>query len=307
MRKTAAYRRAIWLAGDVRSLETLVEDRLTGCPDVASTKFEYKPDIDVQVSSRSTTGDGVGCYFTLYTEGGATGTVQNGGEGTFRRPPPRGEEFLKTGIYLVIQGNNVGYVANGHTNDGQITGLLHKFITAHGGKTGDTQFGLMARADRRQIDTLLRQGVKSIDLGLSSFIQSAELANRTAVQERHSNFERGLAALRNGVADIFGQDRSAEERRAAADVEARLHLGYDGRSASELVPHLLAAIGSEIEANSDEFKIVTKRDVVITREKLAIKREVDITGDDVILDPPSAFEAIRFAMSEWQEAGLFEE
>lgn len=165
----------------------------------------------------------------------------------------------------------------------------------------------MARADRRQIDRLLRQGVKSIDLGLSSFIQTAEVANSTAAREQRSNFVQGLASLRSGVASIFGHDRSPEERHAASDVEARLHLGYDGRSASELVPHLLAAIGSEIEANSSEFKIVTKRDVVITHDKLAIKREVDIAGDDVMLDPPSAFEAIRFAMSEWQEAGLFEE
>lgn len=311
MQKVAAYRRAVWLIDDNHLLEDIIRSSLSNCPTVVSTKFEYKSNVDVQISSRSTNGEGIGCYFTLYAEGSPTATVENGGSGVHRRTAPDGEEFLKTGIYLIIQGNHVGYVANGHTNDGQITGLLHKFIESQGNANSMTQFALMARADRHEISRLLRTGVKFIDLGFSDFVTSSSDLNanhenyRTVSASRLERIQNGISKVKDGLGEILGPDRSREEIEAAADLQARIHLGYDGRNANELVPQILASIGEELNDGDDQFKIVTNTGVVITRDKIVVKKEVNVEGDEVALVPQSAFDAVRFAMQEWRTPGLF--
>lgn len=307
MHKVANYRRAVWIVQDGRLLEAIVRAKLGNCPDVESTKFEYKADVDVQIAERSINGQGIGCYFTLFSEGTPAATVDNGGSRVHRRPAPAGEEFLRTGIYLLIEGNHVGYVANGHTNDGQITGLLHKFLQQNGAPNDETQFQLMARADRREIERLLRVGVKSIDLGMSSFLATIEDLNAAAPAPGVSNFIDGARDMGRGLLKIIGRDRPPQEAEAASELQARVHLGYDGRAANALLPIMLARIGNEIHDQADEFKIVTRQDVIITRDKLVVKREVDIEGDEIALDPASAFAALRFAMGEWRKTGLLEQ
>ena len=308
MLKTANYRQAIWLAEENDSLENLMINYLSGCPDVESTKFEYKPEVDVQISERSTSGSGIGCYFTLFAEGQPAATIENGGSQLNRRHAPRGEEFLKSGIYLVIEGDHVGYVAEGHTNDGQITGLLAKFMSNCGAAAHDTQFALMARADRREIERLLEVGVKSIDLGISAFNATVEDINATtggsggvaAVVE-------GIREVASGLHKIVASDRSPQEIEAASDLQAKIQLGYDGRGANALLPNLMSTIAEEVNDNAEQFKIVTRDDVVITRDKLVVKRDVNVEGDEVALDPTSTFAAIRFALARWREANLFEQ
>jgi len=307
MLKIANYRRSIWLSNTEKTLQELVMERLDHCPDVASTKFNYKPNIDVQIAERSVLGARTGCYFTLFSEGSPAATVDNGGANVHRRSAPTGEEFLRTGIYLSIEDDHVGYVANGHTNDGQITGLLHKFLQQHGAKNDETQFQLMPRADRREIERLLRVGVKSIDLGMSAFMTSLEDYNESVPSSSISEFRRGAIETGRGLKRMLLHDRSQEEREAASDLQTRIHLGYDGRSAHSLLPHILASIGEEVSDSTDEFKIITRQDVVITRDKLIVKREVNVDGDEIAIDPGSAFSALGSAMDEWKAAGLFEE
>lgn len=304
MKKVVSYRRAMWLADESYSLEELVSDALNACPDVEATKYDYKLGVDVQIAQRAPAGDGVGCYFTLYSEGQPAATVQNGGPHVNRRQAPDGEEFLRTGIYLIIQDNNVGYVANGHTNDGQITGLLVEFLREQGAADDQLHFALMPRADRAAIASLLDAGVKSIDLGIGAYVSTVTSVNQ-------SNQTGGLSAalinIGSEITRIIGHDRTPEESLAAADIQARVHLGYDGRNANHLLPVLMASVGSDVVDGADEFKIMTKDDIVITRDKLSIKREMEIDGDEVALDPYSAFASIRFVMTGWRNAGLFEQ
>lgn len=309
MHKIANYRRAVWLVEEGHSLEEIITAKLADCPDVAATKFEYRAGVDVQIADRSTDGDGLGCYFTLFSEGTPAATVDNGGSNVHRRAAPAGEEFLRTGIYLVIAGNHVGYVANGHTNDGQITGLLHKFLEQKGAPKNQTEFHLMARADRREIERLLRVGVKSIDLGMSSFMATIEDINNTAAPEPGgvSNFIEGARDMGRGLMKIIGHDRPPHEAEAASEIQARVHLGYDGRNANALLPIILAKIGNQIHDQADEFKIITRQDVVITRDRLVVKRDVDVEGDEIALVPASAFAVLRVAMSEWHDAGLLDQ
>lgn len=310
MHKVASYRRAIWLAAGGPTLETYVAGRLEICPDVLSTKFEYKAGVWVQVAARSITTSGIGCYLTLFAQGSPAATVENGGSGIHRRNAPQGEEFIRTGIYLIIEGNHVGYVANGSTNDGQITGLLHKFLTAHGAPDTATQFVLMARADRREIEKLLRTGVKSIDLGVSAFLATVEdieqgVANE--VQSPAGAFIEGAKDIGKGLWRILSAGRTPAEIEAASEIQAKIHIGYDGRNSTALLPILLGKLGESISESAEEFKIVTSQDVVITRDKLVIRREVNVDGDDITLDAASAFAAIRSAMSEWRQAHLFDQ
>ncbi|PYE31215.1 hypothetical protein C8J37_11212 [Rhizobium sp. PP-WC-1G-195] len=277
---------------------------LSGLPEVVDTKFEYSSSVVAQIADRSLSGSGLGIYLTLFSEGGQTGTVQNGGGRVGRTRPPTGTEFLKTGIHLVIDGNHLAYVANGQTNDGQITALVTRFLKAKGAADPDTQFGFMARSNRRELERLLRQGVKSIDLGITSFLAAAQELSAANVSNHHAQARQSLLSL---VSNLFGRDRTPEQIEAASEIQASLHIGYDGRGASDLVPQLLTSVASQVSDGSDDFKIVTKSDVVITRDKLIIKRDVNVEGDEISLDPQSTFQTLRECLRDWRRDGIMDE
>lgn len=300
MHKVAHYRRALWLADSYPTLEDVLVEALSNCPLPADTKFEYTHDIDVHIAARST--DNKSIYFTLYSEGRRTATVEAGGENVKRRSAPDGEEFLRTGLYLSVIGNNLSYVADGHTNDGQITNLLHRFFIHAGCEDNKTHFGLFAKADRAQIKSILSSGVKSIDLGLSSFLTTINEVNDDAGQTTLSGI---LGNLFDTVKKIGAAPANATEIEAMADIEARVHLGYDGRSANQLLPHILSKLADGVVESSDEFKIITQDENVITRDKLVIKRNVNIEGDDIALNPQSAFTVLSGLMQEWKAAHVF--
>lgn len=94
---------------------------------------------------------------------------------------------------------------------------------------------------------------------------------------------------------------------ALSDIEATVHLGYDGRSAHHLVPKLLSTIANDVASSTDEFKIITRDDNVITRNKLVIRREVHIDGDEIALNPTSAFEVLNGVLKEWKTSGVFDD
>lgn len=304
MQKTAHYRRALWLVDRPATIERILGRCLDLHPDVESTKFEYRGGMDVQIAERSTRGGGIGIYFTLYSEGRRAATVQNGGPRVRRRPAPQGEEFLRTGIHLIVQGDHVAYVADGHTNDGQITALFQKFFEGCGTNENEVKFALMPRADRNQIERLLRDGVKSIDLGVTAFETAVDQMNDDAPAR---GLARSLSRLGTSIRQFGRSNRTAAEIEAASEIQARLHLGYDGRSAHHLVPVVLAHIAGNISDAADEFKIVTSNDVVITQSKLVIRRDVTVDGDDVAVDTNSAFTALRDAMNHWRTSGVFEQ
>lgn len=303
MQKVAHYRRAIWTDRE-NSVEELVRTALRSAPTVADTKFDYSSQITAQIAERATRGQGLGLYFTLFSEGSDTGTVENGGSRIGRASPPTGTEFLRTGIHMVLQGNHLAYVANGSTNDGQISRLLITFLEAKGATQAQTQFLYMARPNRRELERLLQVGVKSIDLGITSFLATAE-----EIAETHSrnNIAQRTGEFVQAVRGIFGPRRSPAEIEAASDIEARLHIGFDGRSASPLVPTLLTGLARQISDSADDFKIVTLNDVTITRDKLVIKRDVQVEGDEIALDADSTFRILRECVRRWQRDGIMDE
>lgn len=302
MQKVAHYRKVLWFSQVQENLETILKSALTACPDVSSTKFEYLKKVVVQISERSTDGIGLGLYFTLYSEGRPAATVKTGGSAVLKRKAPAGEEFLRTGIMLIIQGNHAAYLADGHTNDGQITALLQRFLAKVGTDEAKTQFGLAPKANHDQIQKLLKRGVKSIDLGVTSFAATVEQINQGNEQ---AHWLAPIAALGDAFTNAFSKDRTAEETEAASEIEARIHLGYDGRNGNHLIPIVMGQLASSIESTSSDFKIVTTDDAIITHEKLIIKTEVMIEGDDVASVPISAFNALRSAMSNWKNSGIF--
>jgi len=304
LQKVAHYRRAVWLNPGGPSLEALVRQLLELCPDVPSTQFDYKSDIDVQIAERSLNGRGVGIYFTLYSEGRRAATVENGGSNVNRREAPNGEEFLKTGIVIVIEGNNVAYIADGHTNDAQITNLFHCAFNAQNFGEAATQFGLMPKMNEAQLRALIRRGVKSIDLGITSFNATIEQLNNAG---EDSAWLTPLVALGDAFRNAFGGDRSVAEIEAASEIEATVHLGYDGRNRNTLVPQIMASLAQGVEEHGSQFKIVTIDDVVITHDKLVIRSDVNVAGDDVAIDAVEAFAPLRQIMTNWRQTGIFDQ
>lgn len=310
MQKTAQYRRAIWTAPD-RNVEDILKRALAAAPEVSDTKFTYRTGVDAQIVWRSLRGrQGVGIVFAIFSEGSSAGVVENGGPQITRTRAPRGKEFLKTEVHLYIEGDHLAYLANGHTNDGQITNLLSIFLTEQGFAPADTQFAFMPRSNRREIERLLRVGVKSIDLGVSSFLTTIDEVNR-----EHREEVRGLAARFRGVGaaldgavrGAFGTARTPEQLEAASEIQARVHFGYDGRGADAIVPQLMTDLALEVANSGEEFSIVTKHDVVVTRQKLLVRTDVNVDGDSITLDPASSSDALRECLAQWRRDGVLDE
>ncbi len=205
---------------------------------------------------------------------------------------------------MVLQENHMAFIADGHTNDGQITNLIAKFLIIRGMRKSDVQFTYMARPNRREVVRLLQSGVKSIDLGISSFFTAAEDMARVAPT---SALTRSRDAIVSTMRGIFGRDRSPAEAEAAAEIQAKLHLGYDGRGASPLVPRVLTEIAETVIEGDDEFKITTNEGISITRDKIVVKREINVVGDQISIDPMSAFSELRNCINSWRAEGVLEE
>lgn len=304
MEKTAHYRRVVWAAPG-RSLEQLIRRALRQCPDVASTKFAYRTDTAAQVTERSVTRGPVGCYFTLFNEGDPAAVVENGGSRLGRVRAPNGREFIRTGVYLMVEENHLGYVAEGQTNDGQIAGLLYTFLRHLDFPSEELQFHIMPRANLASVRRLLEVGVKEIDIGITAFQVEAEEINAGLPRPLWAQAQRAAAT---SVRQVFGADRSIAEIEAASQIEAKLSFSFDGRSAGELTAQMMSALArSVLDTADDEFRIVTKDDEVITRDKLMIKRPINVVGDRISLEVASVFGALRESLREWRERGVFAE
>lgn len=304
MQKVAHYRRVVWLSESPQNLKMHIDNVLKAAPDVASTKFEYRSNIDVQITARDVSAPATGIYFTLFKAGRPTATIENGGTKVLKRKAPRGEEFLRTGIMIVVVGNHLAYLADGHTNDGQITALLHRLFKQKGLHDHASQFQLQPKANQKQLAQLLKQGVKSIDLGLTSF---AATVDELSAKGKNSKWLAPIAAISGQLRNAMRQGRTPSEIEAASEIEVNIHLGFDGRGDKALVSKLLGELAVGVEDNADQFRIVTNDDTVITHDKLVIKMEVDVAGDDVASDHQSAFDKLKYALVAWKKAGVFDE
>ncbi len=278
-----------------------MKSALQKCPKPADTKFVYSSNIEAHIASRN--GDNTGVYITMYSAGRKAGTVEAGGAKVGRQPPPKGLEFLKTGIYLVVSGNNVGYVADGHTNDGQISLLLQKFFEHAKRPKSSTQFGLHPKGDKKLIKELVKSGVKTIDLGIASYLPTIKQLNENA--KKSAPFV-VIDPILKVISEIGKAAANQSETDAMSDIEATVHLGYDGRTSNQLVPQMMSKLAVQVAESDDEFKIVTRDGNIITRSKIAIRSEVDIDGDDIALDPQDAFKVLSRVMKQWKTAGVFD-
>lgn len=303
--KVVHYRRVAWLSKHPQNLKVIVDSLLAAAPTVSDTKFEYRSDIKVQISARKQAKVATGIYFTLFNEGSPAATVENGVGRVRRRSAPKGEEFLRTGIMIVIMGNHLAFLADGYTNDGQIAALLQKLLKQKNFPDKTAQFQLQPRANVKQLKRLLQNGVKSIDLGLLSFAATAAQLDQRG---KNASWLKPLLRAGKQITNAIGRDRTEAEKQAASDVEVSIHLGYDGRhSDGETISKLLAEMALGVEQNASEFRIVTKDDAIITHEKLIVKSTVQVGGDDIASDPGSAFDALLATLKAWERMGVLDQ
>ncbi|HEV2517146.1 MAG TPA: hypothetical protein VGV07_17970 [Devosia sp.] len=305
MSKIAHYRRAVWLQGGP-TLEQRVRDSLAQCPTPADTKFGYRDDVAAQVTERTAdVAYAVGCHISLYSEGRPATTVENGGEAVQNRNAPHGEEYLKTGIHLAIRGDHVAYLASGRTNDSQISNLLYHLFLKAGMQGAGIQFTLAAQPDLEAVRQIIRDGVKSLDLGMTTY--ATTVAAEVAAQPPQTPTQHVRRFLANFAEPILGADRSLEEIDAASKIQASVHMWFDGRTAGLLTGQLLGEIAESVyDEEDDQFRIVTMNDEVITRDKMLVKREVNVVSQFDALVWASSFAALVQSLEYWEASGVFE-
>lgn len=299
--KIAHCRRATWgKRSDSKTLAELVRTALKKCPTVAATKFVYRSSVSAQISERFEK-PFTGIYFTLFYEGDPAATVENGVGKIKRHRAPKGDEFIRTGIHIVFDGDYIAYTADDHTNDGQITSLIHQLFEHCKFPKEHTIFQIFPRANITELEHLIKDGVKSIDIGLSSFDVDVKSANLTA---RGSRWDKARSALMKPLNEVFGKDRDQREIEAASQIEINLGLRFDGRSSPELTPIIMAEIAADAADTAREFKIVTSSGDIITHDKLAINNLIHVEGDRLSINPLSAHDGLCKSMKSWKSRKL---
>lgn len=301
MEKVAHCRRAIWgKRDDKKTLSTLMAEALSKCPTVAATKYNYRSSISAQITERFDK-PYVGVYFTLFYEGDPVATVENGGTAVKRRKAPKGEEFIRTGIHMIFDGDYIAYTADGQTNDGQITSLIHQLFEHCKFDKSHTIFQIFPKANSAALQAIIKDGVKSIDIGLSSFEVDADDVNSSA---KVTKWDAARQALLKPLNEIFGKDRDQSEVEAASQIEVNLGLSFDGRSSTKLTSLILSEIAQDAIDNAGEFKIITTSGDVITHDKLSINNVMHVEGDRQGISPDSAYHGLCKSIDSWKSRKL---
>ncbi|GAB4237183.1 MAG: hypothetical protein Kow0032_22790 [Methyloligellaceae bacterium] len=300
MKKTAHYRRAVWFSESPQPLSTVLKNCFQNTPESVAPVYPFGTESCV-VAKRSINTGPIFLHLVTY-EGGAPAAViveatDTGSWEADTEEPPDGREFIRSQLFCLVRGNDVVWTAhNGTLRDGPINALLHGLINNVPSEAGDTMFELQAKLDKEAFEQAFKLGIAEIDLGVGDFKPTLE-----ALLSKN-----GIACL-NPLRSIIYNDPSAEEVEAASDVQAKLVLKPGRRWDKPHVKELLSNMASSVVDNhEDEFVIVTKNGMRLTRRKMSVHKEYDAVGNRQILNATDVHAKLVSILNDLDEAGILE-
>jgi len=189
-------------------------------------------------------------------------------------PNDENDEFIKSQLFLYVQGNDVLYVThNNAIRDGGINALLLSLANNGLKATEHSKFFILKAGNKQELKAIFEKGIEYIDLGLGTFSEALDYL------KQDGKLEEGI------FKSIFSKDQTADQEKALSDVKVGLVIKPSRRWKKNRVKELLSSIAVDIEAeHDDDFTIQMKDGPRITQSRLLVKKTIHVTGNSRILN-----------------------
>jgi len=304
MKKVAHYRRAIWVDGMANTLTTMMDDAFAAVPDDLLPTFNISGGFDCMVARRTNHDGARFLHFVTYEEGAPVAVIntriQAAAVDADEQDPDGENEFIQSQLFCLIFENHVLWAThNEPLREGKIQDILASFALANGVPNEQAQFGFQVVLDQEIIQQAFEDGIQEIDLNLGDFASTLERISNGGELPAG-----GFLAMLSG---LFTAPATAEQIDAARDIEGKLILrpGYDWDKPN--VKDLMTSLSNRIRENfEDEFVIVTKSGLRLTRDKISLKRDCEVQGTRRILNSIQMETAMRDVLRALREARIVE-
>lgn len=301
-KKTAHYRRVVWSTPDPATLYGVLEECFGDVGPDTLPKFEKNGGGSCLVARRRLDRQPYFLHLVTYEAGAPAAVIEAMVEAGAVDPdttnPPDGTEFIQSQLFCVIKGNHVVWTThNTSLRDGSVSGLFYRLIEDKLGHGDHTRFELQAKLDPSAFRRAFRDGIEEIDLNLGDLKPTLEaLVSDGAIP--------GMSLLNS----LIGRRPTDREIRAAANVSGRITLRPGRNWDKPQVKELMARMASNVlDDHEDQFVIVTKGGLRLTREKMSVHKEYRADGSKHLLDPADVERKLRGVLNALDEAGLLED
>ncbi|MER9854145.1 MULTISPECIES: hypothetical protein [unclassified Mesorhizobium] len=304
MKKVGHYRRAVWISENPRTLSRVLRQCLRTIPENELHVFEYTPEEQCLVARVNEGNGAIYLHLVVYERGAGAAVIPivrraraaEAGEAA----PPQGREFIQAQLFCLVRRDHVIWTThNAVLRDTSVYDLFAKLIESLVDEGAETQFQFQAILDAGVYSRAFDRGIEEIDLGLGDFQSTLEIL----INDGHLPDDGFFGGLRS----LVRRRPTQAEINAAGMVEARLSL-KPGRDWSR--PHvtsLLSKLASTVVGNpADEFTIVTKDGIRLTRDKMSIHKEFSVEGNRRVLSSPDVEAHQRRIMRELEITGVID-
>lgn len=277
------YRRAMWgpSGGDDRSLQTVLVEALEKLPNVDDTKVVLLEGLTLEVRHRNKDSNKtIYLHIAAYVPKDDASTVPHARGvpeadlGTLK--PPEDSEFFDGDAMLRIEGNHLMICLSGLTEN-RVNWYLQQFILKAGNPEAAKDLAVEKPVDINKVGILQREGVKSVDFGMSLYRATADEITEGTRKGRKSFKEDVTKKLRDFLDSMIGRDKSVQDIMDYENVRAKLIITYDGRKKlGALEAEALNMLGAKmLLEDDDDIKIRTGRDNIISASELTLRRRID--------------------------------
>ncbi len=301
MKKSAHYRRAVWLRHRGHTITGKLVELLRELPGGQTHEFQYQDGLDGVVNWSNLDVDPLHLWFITYERGAPVPIVPEPGRGANLTvdiaDPPDGSEYIQSQLFCVMSGNDLVWTSHNSTlREGPINALFHRLLLSLRAVEEDTMFALQAILDRDAFETAFGQGIQGIDLGVGDFRPVLETLTG-----------RGLPAMR-ALESLVYRRLTAEQIEAASDVSAKLILRPGKRWSKPQVMGLLSDLaGNVLEQHEEEFVIETKSGLRLTKSKMSVHKDIDVLGDKRLLNHSDVKRKLAGVLADLEHSGLLDE
>jgi hypothetical protein len=278
--RTLSYRRADWLIEPSMTLCGLVVDVLGGFPDVPSTSI-VRPDGTVWDIRHRRVGDNqVHLHIASHNPGEEASTVTKDAkeEGDLQRAPaPPGQDYLDGDAMMLINGDDV-IVCVSDVSEPAVTAYLRDLMEK-GGRSESNNFELRRTANPATLRTLVRDGVKSVNLNVSAFSATLPLAFNDSVTVA----DRIRAGLNAALSTLIGGDRSPADLEREANLQTFIELKARGNNELGLAAAARTA-ENVLDSFQEGYEIVTRTGVRITPSEISVREQARFAANGTTVD-----------------------
>lgn len=308
MRKSGHYRRAFWLGDAPRNFGDLIEECIGTFAANTIPRFGISDSVDCIIARKSLRDGRRYLHFVSFEAGAPAAIISTAVQGGVEeiaadeQPAEPGHEYVQQQLFCLIERNHIVWAT--HNNAFRESGIQLLFTRlietcGLGGDPANTAFGFQVVLDEDKVQELFQTGIKEIDLGVGALRPTLErIAHQDALP--------GVGVF-EAVASLFHRAPTAEEIEAAQYVEGKFVLRPGRDWDRPEVLNLMATLSNAVrEEYDDEFAIITKSGLRLTRDKMSLQRPFDVPGNKRVVASMQVDAALREMFVTLEEDGILD-